>query len=437
LASSRRVTLVEGGLLVVGFVVLFALLPHQLMGDDFTRFDDVERLIHDGDLSDSRFSLVMPLFSLPVLLVGEVVRTPEWWAARFNVILVAVAAALILFLLRDRGDLRQLRRVLLILLFASFLTNRLRDYNAEILTAALVAIGLVLVTSGRRALLGWAAIVVGLVNTPAALVGAALIAVAQSLRRRRFRYLLVPVAAAVLIMAEAWIRRGGPLTTGYAGDHGLKTILPYSGKPGFSYPFLFGVLSILFSFGRGLLFFMPGLVLAASRRTWTLISARWLLLMMLVFVAGLVLIYAKWWAWYGGLSWGPRFFVFAAIPASILIAARLRRPEELGVWDNVFTLLVLLLSGWVGVAGAVADLSTLDFCVRDHAALESLCWYTPEFSPLWHPLADFPTLTWKTGIVAGYCAVVFAYVAVPLVAALARSLRSAVPSRAWAAGWRL
>ena len=294
-----------------------------------------------------------------------------------------------------------------------------------------------LVTAGRRALLGWAAIVVGIVNTPAALVGGALVAAAEALRTRRFRYLLVPVAAAVLIMAEAWIRRGGPLTTGYAGDHGIKTILPYSGKPGFSYPFLFGVLSILFSFGRGLLFFMPGLTLALARRTWSLIRARLLLVLMLVFVAGLVLIYAKWWAWYGGLAWGPRFFLFAAIPAAVLLAARLRNPETLGLWDNVFTLAVLLLSGWVGVAGAVADLSTLDFCVRDHAALESLCWYTPEFSPLWHPLVDFPALTWKTAAVAGYCALVFAYVAAPLVAALVRSVRWAVPSRAWAAGWRI
>ena len=43
--------------------------------------------------------------------------------------------------------------------------------------------------------------------------------------------------------------------------HGIKTIMPYSGRPGFSYPFLFGLLSILFSFGNGLLFFTPGLLL--------------------------------------------------------------------------------------------------------------------------------------------------------------------------------
>ena len=437
MASSRRVTLVEGGLLVVGFVVLFVLLPHQLMGDDFTRFSDVERLIHHGELSDSRFSLVMPLFSVPVLLIGEVLRTPEWWAAHFNVIVVAVVSLLTLLLLRDRGDLRHLRRVLLILLFASFLTNRLRDYNAEVLTATLVALGLVLVTTGRRALLGWTAIVIGVVNTPAALVAAALVAVAEALRARRFRYLLVPIAAAALIMAEAWIRRGGPLTTGYAGDHGLKTILPYSGKPGFSYPFLFGVLAILFSFGRGLLFFMPGLALWFARRTRRLIGAPWLAGLMLLFVAGLVLIYAKWWAWYGGLSWGPRFFVFAAIPASVFLAVRLRRPQELGFWENALTLLVLVLSGWVGVSGAIADLSALDFCVRNHAALESLCWYTPEYSPLWHPLVEFPALGWKTAVLAAYCALVCSYLAAPLVGALARTLRASAPTRAWAAGWRL
>ena len=70
----------ETALLVVGFGVLFVLLPHSLMGDDFARFTSIERLLHHGHVSDSRYSLVMPLVSVPLLLVGEVVRTPEWWA---------------------------------------------------------------------------------------------------------------------------------------------------------------------------------------------------------------------------------------------------------------------------------------------------------------------------------------------------------------------
>jgi len=418
---------VETALLVVGFGVLFVLLPHSLMGDDFARFTSIERLLHHGHLSDSRYSLVMPLVSVPLLLVGEVVRTPEWWAAHFNVIVVLTGAVILFWLLRDRVDRSVLRRTLLILLFASLLTNRLRDYNAEVLTAVLVTLGIVLVTVFRRVALGWAAVVIGVVNTPAALVGAALLAVAEARRTKRLRHLLVPVVAAALIMLEAWIRRGGPLTTGYEHDHGARTLLPYSGKSGFSYPFLLGVLAILFSFGRGLVFFTPGLLLGFWRNT-----RRPVVGLMLLFVAGLVLVYAKWWAWYGGVSWGPRFFVFAAIPASLLIAARLRRAGE-SVAADAATLLILALSAWVGLSGAIADLSTLDFCVANHAANEPLCWYTPEYSSLWHPLVHFPALTWKASALAAYCAVVFAYLAAPLLSSLVR----AVPWHGWRTGWRL
>lgn len=427
----------EVALLVAGFAVLFLLLPHGLVGDDLTRFDDIERLLHRGQLSDSRFSLVMPLVSSPFLLLGELVQSPEWWAARFNVIVVAVAAVVAGWLLRGRCDGRFLCRIVLVLLFASLLTNRLRDYNAEILTATLVALGIVVLASGRHRVAGWAAVVLGVVNTPAALAGLALVAGVEAVRARRLRYLLPVAAAAALIMLEAWIRRGGPLVTGYENDHGFRTILPYSGRSGFSYPFLLGILSILFSFGRGLVFFAPGLLLWFGTRTRQLMQAeRRILVLMLVFVAGLVLVYAKWWAWYGGLSWGPRFFVFASIPASLLIVGRLRHAGESARFDAL-TLLMLGLSAWVGVSGAIADLSALEVCSRNHYALESLCWYTPEYSSLWHPLVQFPALTARTAAVAAYCALVFAYLAAPLVIALVRPLRALRPAASWAASWRL
>jgi hypothetical protein len=428
---------VEWALLVGGLAVLFFLLPHALAGDDLTRFDDIERLLHDGDVSDSRFSLVMPLVSAPFLLLGEVVASPEWWAARFNVIVVAVGLLVGFRLVRTRIDEGLLRQFALVLLFASLLTNRLRDYNAEVLTATLVAIGIVLITSRGHVVAGWIAIVLGVVNTPAAIVGLVFLAVAEALRERRLRPLLWIAVAAGTIMLEAWVRRGGPLTTGYAGDHGIKTVLPYSGRPGFSYPLLFGLLSILFSFGRGLVFFTPGLLLWLGRGTRRLVrEERHLVVLMLLFVAGLIVAYAKWWAWYGGLSWGPRFFVFAAVPASALLAVRLRRPGESAL-SIVLILGVLTLSAWVGVSGVVADLSELGFCAQDDYALESLCWYTPEYSPLWRPLVDFPELSAATAAVAGYCVLVYAYLASPLCARLLDVSRALRP-RGWrAAGWRL
>jgi hypothetical protein len=426
---------VEWALLVVGWGALLFLLPHGFAPDDATRFADIERLLHDGELSGSRFSLVMPLVSAPFLLVGEVVQSPVWWAEHFNVIVVGVAAVVALALVHRRGDVALARKTLLALFFASLLTNRLRDYNAEVLTAALVSVGLLILVTGRRAVLGWAAIVVGIVNTPAALVAGALLAAAEAVRTRRLRVLAVPVVATLLIMGEAWLRRGGPLTTGYEGDHGFETVLPYSGKPGFSYPFLFGILVILFSFGRGLLFFTPGLFLWLSSRTRRLAAdRRRLVLLMLLFVAGLVLVYAKWWAWYGGVTWGPRFFVFAAVPASLLIAVRLHHARVVG-WGNALTLLVLVLSAWVGINGAIADGSRLQFCVRDDFALEALCWYSPEYGGLWQPFVDFPPIDWKSAALVAYCVVVFVYLAGPAVAALARTV-AAVPTENWRTGWR-
>jgi hypothetical protein len=433
---SRAPANVEWALLVGGLALLFFLLPHGLAGDDLTRFDDIERLLHHGDLSESRFSLVMPLVSAPFLLLGEVVASPEWWAARFNVIVVAIGLVVAFPLLRTRIDERLFRQFALVLLFASLLTNRLRDYNAEVLTATLVAIGIVLITSRRHAVAGWIAVVVGVVNTPAAIVGLGLVVAAEVLRERRLRPLVWVVVAAGSIMLEAWIRRGGPFTTGYEGDHGVRTVLPYSGRPGFSYPLLFGLLSILFSFGRGLVFFTPGLLLWLNGRTRRLVGEeRRLIVAMLLFVLGLIVVYAKWWAWYGGLSWGPRFFLFAAVPASALIAVRLRQPG--GSASAILLVLgVLTLSAWVAVSGVVTDLSELGFCAQDDYALESLCWYTPEYSPLWLPLVHFPELSARTAVVAVYCVLVYAYLAAPLCAALLDKLRALRPE-GWRAGWRL
>jgi len=432
-AAEQRVAV--AALIVAGFVLLFCCLPHALVGDDLTRFDDIERLIHHGELSDSRYSLVTPLASAPVLVLGHLVGGSEaWWAARFNVLVVAVGVLLAFRLLRGRADRALLRKVVLVLLFSSLLTNRLRDYNAEVLTATLATLGIVVVTSGRRAWLGWAAIVIGVVNTPAAFGGLALVAFAQVWRERRLRWLLPLAAAALLVGLEAWIRRGSPTDSGYAGDHGFATALPYSGRPGFSYPFILGVLSILLSFGRGLLLFTPGLLLGPFPRTRELLRrCHALVLALVLFVAGLVLVYAKWWAWYGGNAWGPRFFVFAAVPASLFLAARLQRPERSFAGDGA-TLLVLVVSAWVGVSGVMGAQALV--CSND-LAVESFCWYVPEFSSLWQPFLGFPHLSAGTAAVGAFCALVFVYLAVPPAVACARDARRRLAAAEPLSGWRI
>jgi hypothetical protein len=426
----------ERALVGFGFLVLFFVLPHGLFNDDLSRYYDLQHLLQHGQLTNDKYSLIGPVLSAPMVLLGHVVRSGAWWATRFNVVVVAGGAVAVWRLLRDRVDAATLRRTLLALMFASVLTNPLRDYNAEVLTGTLVAVGIVCLVTDQWTAAGWVAIVLGAANTPALVPALVPFAVYQAVRTRRLRPLAALVLAAALVAGEAWLRRGSPFDTGYGGDHGIQTILPYSGKPGFSYPFLLGVASILFSSGRGLLFFTPGLALWLDSRTRAAAAeVRALLIPFLLVVVGLVLVYAKWWAWYGGLSWGPRFFLFAALPASLLLVLQIKRAGA-SVPADLIALVVLALSAWVGFAGAITDYSEITFCAFNNFALESMCWYVPDFSSLWWPVVHPPPFSHQFELIAAWCAAVFVVLGAPLFRSLAAAAVAALPGRQAVKGWR-
>ena len=96
------------------------------------------------------------------------------------------------------------------------------------------------------------------------------VSIVLTLQDRQLRNLILPVAAVGLILMENTVRHGSPMATGYIQEYGFKTVMPYSGLPGFSYPFLFGLISILFSFGKGLVWYFPGLLLGVRKEMKTL-----------------------------------------------------------------------------------------------------------------------------------------------------------------------
>lgn len=191
--------------------------------------------------------------------------------------------------------------------------------------------------------------------------------------------------------------------------------MPFSGKPGFSYPTLFGILAIIFSFGKGLIFFAPGLFLGVRdglARSGKLTRTR---VLWLVLVGGMVAVYSRWWAWYGGVFYGPRFFLIASIPASLVIAVRLR-PGERSPTAILVSVSALALSLWVGVTSAIGS-ATPPICTQDDFALEHLCWYTPEFSALWRPLIDFPPVSTSAVVYAGLALGVLLRLSLPVLVA--------------------
>ena len=94
------------------------------------------------------------------------------------------------------------------------------------------------------------------VNTPATLAGLVATAVVLSWRTRRLRHFLPVAIAAGLIVLESWIRRGMLFSRDYLDQLGERRRgTPMLGVPGFSYPLFFGLLSVLFSFGKELVFY--------------------------------------------------------------------------------------------------------------------------------------------------------------------------------------
>ena len=253
------------------------------------------------------------------------------------------------------------------------------------------------------------------------------------------------LAALALIVVESWLRRGSALNDGYQNNSGIHTPMPFSGMPGFSYPLLLGLLAILLSFGKGLIFFTPGLFLPMRRRIgelWGVGSPIWAMYSLwLCFVAGLILVYAKWWAWYGGWFWGPRFFLFACIPASFALAVWTQRPSA-RLSLNLLALATLALSVWVGINGAVFNQAGLSLCTDHHYLLEAYCHFTPDYSALWRPLvnlylvglgprfASIYALTPGAVAFGVYALLVGVYLSLPLLGAIWAQLRAALG--AWA-----
>jgi len=401
------------GLLSLGLLLFFFVLPHTVEGDGRLRFDALESWLGGHGIPDVKYPLVGSLPSVPLLLLGRVVATPEWWAARYNVIVFAAGLILLYRLLRGRVASDVLAAFLLLLGTTAMLPNALTEFGAETFSAVTVAAGLAAWDLGR-----WKTATVliafGVANLPASIVGLALALGWWAWHAKRWRAVFPIAAAAGLWALENLVRRGAPLVSGYQGDHGFQTALPFSGLPGFSYPTLFGSASLVLSFGKGLLFFTPGLFLAFGRGLEALRGLRPLMVMWMLYLAGMVLVYGSWWAWYGGFTWGPRFLLFASAPAALLLAALVRRPP-VKLLPASIVLAALLLSLWVGIDGAIFGRFGQSTCAANHYALESFCWYVPELSVLWTPFVFQASLSWPDLAILAYDLGVVAFVGWPLI----------------------
>ena len=410
---SRKLLLeiIELCLIGMGIFAMIRWLPRRYFLDGNVRLSAVVNLLQHGQVSHMSYSIVGPIFSTPLWVIDRLSGSPPQWQERYNIFLLAAVLLIAYVVLRNRMDASLLRKFFLIIIVGSMFGNNVTYFGGEVFTALLVGMG-ILVALLFSEIGGWSAVVLGVVNTPASLIGLGLVVLRYVTLKQRVKYLLVLIAAVVLILAESWIRRGSPFNSGY-------------GKQPFDTPFFLGLISILFSFGKGLIFFAPALLLPVKNSILKLQGENKEKLytaytLWIWFLVGLILVYSSWWAWYGGWFWGPRFFLFASIPASFALAIRLRNPSS-SLLGNLLTLLFLAYSLWVGINGAIYDQYGLaKTCIPHNYALEYLCHYHPLYSVLWHPFVDPMQLNRSDKLYILCSVVIFAYLAIPLLLTMAK-----------------
>ncbi|WP_412538980.1 hypothetical protein R8Z50_24380 [Longispora sp. K20-0274] len=414
LRTSRRLgraAAVTDYLLIVAGLLSLLVTDRHLIGDGARRYDALTQLLTGGGLSTDRYSLLGPLFSAPMWWLGRAAGDPRVWLSHYNLVLFVVALGLLFALLRRRVDAVLLRRFLLLLVAGSMIAPHVSDFYGETFTAMTVGVGALCAVAvvGPRALrlAGWVAMTLGGANTMSTLPALGLVGLRQGARTHRLRYVLPVLVAAAVALAESWARRGDPFDQGYGAER-------------FDFPVVLGVLAILLSFGKGLVFFTPGLLLPARRRLRGLYDPAAVDLWRgheawLVLVAGLVVVYGGWWAWNGDLYWGPRFFLLAIFPASLALAAWLThhdsRPSR-----NLALLAVLALSLWVGANSTIFEMLLSPTCFPLATKQEDFCRYGVLESRLWYPFLSWPRdLSATRWAQLDYHALVLYWLALPVV----------------------
>src|SRR5262245_18819045 len=410
--SDARANASLSALLVGMFAVHALALDHSLGGDGTLRAEAVKFLGDCGGLSLARYSIVGPLFSMPLHWLDRLLGTGDALLSRYNLLLLALGVGFFVRALTRTASRRLALTFGVVLMAASTFPFAASTFYGETFSAMTVGIGLYGLAVGWRGR-AWVLLVLGTCNAAPLLLPLAMVAGLRAIATKRLSPLAVPVMALAAMFLENTLRRGSPTNFGYDNDgQGPPGVLPYTGLGGFSYPLLLGIYGLLLSPGVGLLFYAPGLFLVgidkgpdgplrATMRLW------------LLFLVGTILAYAKWWCWHGMAYFGPRFLLMGSLPASLLLAWHAHR-TDLSFRANLLTLVGLCFSCYVGANGAAFLFRGLRGEPAMAAADGAPCLYAPEMSALVYPFIRPSMPTPGQWPYLGLIAVALAMLALPV-----------------------
>jgi hypothetical protein len=178
--------------------------------------------------------------------------------------------------------------------------------------------------------------------------------------------ILVPIFISFAVFGVIQLNHFSSLfQTGYEGE-------------GWTSPFFTGFMGLLFSFGKGVVFYSP-LILLALPGLFILYKqgVKDLPLLAILLLVLHLLIYSGWWSWKGGWSWGPRFLVPALPLLMIGLLPWLKSKSSLA--KLTFSCFILV-SFMVQIVGVTTD-PIQYFSNREIVEQQFL--YNPTLSPIW------------------------------------------------------
>ena len=243
-----------------------------------------------------------------------------------------------------------------------------RTFFAEPLLAFLTAGSLYLVLGGTvREVIG-AGVFVGLavLAKPAGVIVGPILSSYLLAKRRPLRIVAVPVFATsvglILFAAYNFIRFGSPLSFGQPWLFKIAAIPE-------------GVLGLLLSPGRGLLWYCPAMILSIVGLCAAVRSKPLEALMSLTLFLGYLLLYSFWTIWPGGWSWGPRFLL-PALPGLSALTGMLEKKWRKG-------LLILTVIGFFVNAPTLISFYERYYAEANEQGIsqQALLW-SPKYAPL-------------------------------------------------------
>ncbi len=241
--------------LTFGVFLLVVSIDPVIVGDGSDRWAVVEALLIGSKIPPIKYSIIQPILSLPLAYVGPLVGVTSFQSvAYFNILIIAILGGVIVWRVRSIYGYEVAFIFSVLLLGASMLPHHGQFYLSEVSTAMFCFLGLILLDHSRK--IAFVLLFLGIANNP---VISPLLLVCLMERRWRPVIILILISVVLWVAFENWVKFGSLLGSPYfsEGEKGYKTIMPYSGLAGFSYPLVFGVLSIVVSFGKGLIFSFP------------------------------------------------------------------------------------------------------------------------------------------------------------------------------------